>query len=118
MMKTNLNAWLILAVGVSSPSAATNGSSTNIAKTTAVEVDNNHIGMMNQKSPSSTSARHRRPNLRHDKYAYVKTKSNNLHHLHTTVLGSNVEQTRRHLEEVLPQLEYVGNPGPTPLGNW
>ena len=107
MMKTNLNAWIILAGGVSAPSAATNGIN--------IEADNtrNRVGMM-MKSPSS---RHRRPNLRHDKYAHMNTKSNKLHHLHTTVLGSNVEQTRRHLEEVLP-LDFVANGPDSALGNW
>jgi hypothetical protein len=75
-MNTNLHAWLILALGVSSPSAAAiaSGSSTSVA-TSTVEVDDDQNGGM----ASSFTNRHKL-HLRHDNHANVETELFLRHH--------------------------------------
>ena len=132
-MNTNLRAWLTLALGVASPAAIAiatgSGSSTSVA-TSTVEADDDH----NEGMTSSFMNRHKLQHLRHDNHANVGTptttttdnvlwnKNHHLRHLHTTVHGSNVEQTHHRRLQALVSLEDVGNNGSPaenfPLGNW
>ena len=130
-MNTNLRAWLTLALGVASSPVAiaiatSSGSSTSVA-TSTVEADDDH----NEGMTSSFMNRHKLQHLRHDNHANVGTptttttdnvlwnKNHHLRHLHTTVHGSNVEQTHHRR---LQALEKVGNNGSPaekfPLRNW
>ena len=116
-MNTNLHAWLILALGVSSPSAAAiaSGSSTSVA-TSTVEVDDDQNGGM----ASSFTNRHKL-HLRHDNHANdaLWNKNHHLRHLHTTVHGSNVEQTHHRRLQALEKVGNNGSPAENfPLGNW
>ena len=110
-MNANLHAWLILALGVSSPSAAAiaSGSSTSVATSTVEADDDNRHHAANVGSPAITTT---------DDALW--NKSHHLRHRHTTVHGSNVEQTHHHRR--LKALEKVGNNGSPaenfPLGNW
>ena len=128
-MNTNLRAWLILALGVASPAAIAiatgSGSSTRVV-TSTVEADDDH----NEGMTSSFMNRHKLQHLRHDNHANVGTptttttdklwnKNHHLRHLHTTVHGSNVEQTHHRRLQALEKVVNNGSPAEKfPLGNW
>ena len=118
-MNTNLHAWLILALGVSSPAAIAiaSGSSTSVVATSTVEVDDDdHNGGMT----SSFTNRHKL-HLRHDNHANdaLWNKNHHLRHLPTTVHGSNVEQTHHRRLQALEKVGNNGSPAENfPLGNW